>query len=55
MTPPIGPEISVRASSFASIEIVPPCAAMMRRSNCAPASLVASRTFASCSREGSAA
>ncbi len=29
MTPPIGPEISVRASSRASTEIVPPCAAMI--------------------------
>ena len=32
-TPPIGPETSVVASSFASIEIVPPCAAITRSSN----------------------
>ena len=38
-TPPIGPEIRVRASSLASIEIVPPCAAMTRRSKSAPALL----------------
>ena len=54
-TPPIGPETSVVASSFASIEIVPPWEAMTRSSNAAPASLVSSRTFCSVPREGSAA
>ena len=55
ITPPIGPEISVRASSRASIEIVPPWAAMIRRSKPAPAARLASRTRWSCSRDGSAA
>ena len=54
-TPPIGPETSVVASSFASIEIVPPCEAMTRSSNAAPAFFVSSRTFCIAPREGSAA
>ncbi len=54
-TPPIGPETSVVASSFASIEIVPPCEAITRSSNRAPARLVSSRTFCIEPREGSAA
>ncbi len=55
ITPPIGPEMSVRASCLASIEIVPPWAAITRRSKPAPASRVVSRTRWSCSRLGSAA
>ena len=54
-TPPIGPETSVRASSLASIEIVPPCEAITRSSKAAPASLVFLRTAFSVPREGSAA
>jgi hypothetical protein len=54
-TPPIGPEASVVASSLASIEIVPPCEAITRSSNPAPAVLVSSRTSCIEPREGSAA
>jgi hypothetical protein len=54
-TPPIGPETSVRASSRASIEMVPPCAAITRSSKPAPLSLVASLTRCSVPRLGSAA
>ena len=54
-TPPIGPDTSVLASSFASIEIVPPCEAITRSSKAAPACLVLSRTDCSVPREGSAA
>ena len=54
-TPPIGPETSVRASSFASIEIVPPWAAITRSSKPASCSRVTSRTFWSVPRLGSAA
>ncbi len=54
-TPPIGPETSVRASSLASIEIVPPWAAMTRSSKPAPLRLVASSTVLSVERDGSAA
>ena len=54
-TPPIGPETSVRASSFASIDTVPPCEAITLSSKPAPASLVFARTFWSVPREGSAA
>ena len=54
-TPPIGPETSVVASSRASIEIVPPCEAITRSSNPAPARLVSSRTRCIVPRDGSAA
>ena len=54
-TPPICPEANVRASSFASIEIVPPCEAITRSSKPASRSLVRSRTARSVSRLGSAA
>ncbi len=54
-TPPIGPETRVRASSRASIEIVPPWEAITRRSKPAPASFVWSRTALRLPREGSAA
>ena len=54
-TPPIGPETRVVASSRASIEIVPPCEAITRSSNPAPAFLVSSRTRCIVPREGSAA
>ena len=54
-TPPIGPDTSVRASSFASIEIVPPCEAITRSSKPAPARLVSSRTAFRVPRDGSAA
>ena len=54
-TPPIGPETSVRAISFASIEIVPPCDAITRSSKAAPACFVFARTDCSVPRDGSAA
>ncbi len=54
-TPPIGPETSVRASSLASIEIVPPWAAITRSSKPAPLLLVTSPTAFSVERDGSAA
>ncbi len=54
-TPPTGPETSVRPSSLASIEIVPPCAAMTRSSKGAPCALVTSRTAFRVVRDGSAA
>ena len=54
-TPPMGPETRVRASSLASIEIVPPWEAITRSSKPAPASFVLSRTAFSVPRDGSAA
>jgi hypothetical protein len=54
-TPPIGPDTSVRASSRASIEIVPPWAAITRSSKPAPFRRVRSRTVWSVPRLGSAA
>ncbi len=54
-TPPTGPETSVRPSSLASIETVPPWAAITRSSNGAPFALVTSRTAFNVAREGSAA
>ena len=54
ITPPIGPETMVRASSLAFQLIVPPCVAITRRSNFAPCFLKRSLTFFSVWREGSA-
>ena len=55
MTPPIGPETMVRASSLAFQPMVPPWVAITRRSNLAPCFLKRSLTFFSVLREGSAA
>ena len=45
ITPPIGPETMVRASSLAFQLIVPPWVAMTRRSNLAPCLRKRSLTF----------
>ncbi|MNU11717.1 hypothetical protein D3C72_2597910 [compost metagenome] len=54
MTPPMGPDTIVRASSLAFQLMVPPCVAITRRSNLAPCFLKRSLTFFSVWREGSA-
>ena len=54
-TPPMGPETSVRASSFALMLMVPPWLAITRTSKLAPFSLIRLSTSSSVWRDGSAA
>ena len=55
MTPPMGPETMVRASSLAFQAMVPPWVAMTRKSNLVPCSLKAVDIFCNVFRDGSAA